>query len=352
VSTPPEGLQAEVAYYPDLAALKADTSERARGRIVFIDQKTERTTHGATYGTAVAARRSGASEAAKRGAVAVAIRSIGTDRFRTPHTGNMRYEANVPRIPAIAVSVADAEVVARLAAHPASASRPLALHMSVQNETDVPATTHNVIGEIAGTNLAGEVVMIGAHLDSWDLGTGAIDDGAGVGIVVAAAKVILDGGARPRRTVRVVLFGNEENGLDGAKAYAERYKEQRHQLVGESDDGSGTVWRLRSRVLPAALPVVAKMGEILAPLGIEAGDNLGRPGADADWGSTRHHWPALSLEQHSPDYFDWHHTANDTLERIDPATMPQNVAAWAVVTWLAAQSDAAFGPLPPPDPPK
>lgn len=346
VATPPAGIEAEVAYYPDLAALQAETGDRARGRIVFIDQKTERTRDGSGYGSAVAARSTGAVEAAKRGAVALAIRSIGTDRNRLAHTGGMRYDAAVPRIPAVAVSIPDADLVARMAAHPATAARPLRMHLKVHTESDVAITTHNVIAEIPGTDLAGEIVLLGAHLDSWDVGTGAIDDAAGVGIVTAAAKVILDGGRKPRRTIRVVLFGNEENGLDGARAYGERYKDQPHQLVAESDFGAGKVWRFSSRVLPEALPEVARIATVLQPLGIAAGDNEGRPAPDAAVLMGTQRWPAFDLRQDGTDYFDWHHTNNDTLDKVDATSLPQNIAGWAVAAWLAAQSPVAFGPLP------
>jgi carboxypeptidase Q len=342
VATPAEGLEAEIAYYADLAALRADSSERARGRIVFIDQKTERRRFGANYGSAVAARARGASEAAKRGAIAVAIRSIGTDHDRLAHTGSMTYDKDVAKIPAVAVSIPDADLIARLAA-----SGPVRLRIAVASETDVPVTSHNVIGEVPGGDLAEEIVMIGAHLDSWDLGTGAIDDGAGVGIVVAAAKAILDAGARPRRTIRVVLFGNEENGLDGAKTYAERYKAVTHQLVGESDFGAGRPWRIASHVLPSALPVVQQIQRSLASLDLSLGDNGANTGADANYGVTHNRWPTVHPDQDGADYFNFHHTANDTLDKIDPATLPPNVAAWAVIAWLAAQSDIAFGPLPP-----
>ncbi len=342
VATPAEGLEAEIAYYADLAALRADTSERARGRIVFIDQKTERRRFGANYGSAVAARTRGASEAAKRGAVAVAIRSIGTDHDRLAHTGSVTYDKDVTKIPAVAVSIPDADLIARLAS-----SGPVKIRVAVASETEVPVTSHNVIAEVPGGDLAAEIVMIGAHLDSWDLATGAIDDGAGVGIVVAAAKAILDGGVKPRRTIRVVLFGNEENGLDGAKDYAERYKTVTHQLVGESDFGAGRPWRIASRVLPAALPVVQQILRSLAALDLAAGDNASSTGADAEFGVTRNRWPTVHPSQDGTDYFNYHHTANDTLDKIDPATLPPNVAAWAVIAWLAAQSDIAFGPLPP-----
>jgi hypothetical protein len=340
VSTPAEGLEAEIAWYPDLAALVADTSERARGRIVFIDQKTERTRDGSGYGRAVGARFAGPVEAGKRGAVALAIRSIGTDREPIAHTGATRYDLRVPRIPAFAVSVPDAEHIAALQA----AGTPMRMQVMLQARADVDALTHNVIAEVPGGDLAEQIVLIGAHLDSWDLGQGAVDDGAGVAIVTAAAALIAKAGLRPRRTVRVVLFGNEENGFDGARHYADRYAAVPHQLVAESDFGAGRVYRLGSRVQPEALPLVAQIQQRLAPLGVDPGPNDASPGPDAAVLMRRHRWPALDLDQDGTRYFDVHHTERDTLEQIEPAALAQNVAAWAVTAWLAAQSPLPFGP--------
>lgn len=339
VGTPAEGLQAELAYYADLAALKADTSDRAKGRIVFINGKTERTKDGSGYGQAVLARVAGAAEAARRGAVAVAIRSIGTDRDRMAHTGGMRYDPQLRQVPALAVSTPDADLIQRLQRY----GKPVVMRLNVQTETNIDVTSHNVIAEIPGTDLADEIVLIGAHLDSWHVGQGAIDDGAGVGIVCAAAKLLLDAGKPLRRTVRVVLFANEENGLSGAAAYADHYKTVRHQLVGESDFGAGKVWRMRSKVHAEAVPALQEMARTLAPLGIAAGDNNGSPSPDAAVMARRNNWPGIELTQDGTDYFDWHHTDNDTLDKIDPATLPQNVSAWAVVAWLAAQSSQLFG---------
>lgn len=336
-SVPASG-EAEIAWYPDLAALKADTSDRAKGRIVFIDQKTERTRDGSGYGAAVGARFGGAVEAAKRGAIALAIRSIGTDRDRVAHTGSMGYDLSQPRIPAFAVSVPDAELIARLQQR----GVPLRLAFTLESKSDVDATSQNVIAEVPGTDLANEIVMIGAHLDSWDLGQGALDDGAGVAIVSAAAGLIAKAGRRPRRTIRVVLFGNEENGFDGARRYGDRYGAEPHQLVGESDFGAGRVWRFASRWRAEALPLAAPMAAELAPLGVAAGGNEGSPGPDAAVLMRRFQWPAVGLTQDGSAYFDVHHTENDTLERIEPAALQQNVACWAVVAWLAAQAPLRF----------
>ena len=346
VATPAGGIEAELAWYPSIEALRNDTSDRAKGRIVFIDQKMERARDGSGYGPAVGARTTGAIEGGKRGALAVGIRSIGTDRDRIAHTGSMRYDLQVPRIPAFAVSAPDADLIARL--HERGVVPRLALQMEARS--GVEALTHNVIGEVKGTDLADEIVLISGHLDSWDLGQGAVDDGAGVAIALATAALIQAAGKPPRRTVRVVLWGNEENGFDGVRAYAERYGSVRHQWVGESDFGAGKVWQLRSRVRADALPLIAPMARLLAPLGVEVpaqAANEGTPGPDAGLLMRRFGWPAVELSQDGTNYFDVHHTENDTLDKIDPATLPQNVACWAVVTWLAAQAPLWFGPMAP-----
>jgi carboxypeptidase Q len=350
VGTGSGGIEAEIAYYADFAALKADSSDKALGRIVFIDQKTERSKDGRGYGQAVIARIAGAVEAARRGAVAVAIRSIGTDRDRIAHTGAMRYDPQVRQIPAFAVSVPDADLIARLIAHTAARSA-VKMRFELQAQSGVVAESANVIAEVPGRDLAEEIVLLSAHLDSWDVGQGALDDGAGVGIVLAAAHHIAALKMKPRRTIRVVLFANEENGFDGANAYAERYANVVHQVVSESDFGAGRIWRLRSRVRPDALPAVDDLATLLAPLGIErptpgtTGANEGTPGPDAGVLMRRHKWPALELTQDGTHYFDVHHTDNDTLDKIDPATLPQNVAAWALAAWWAANTDLRLGPL-------
>jgi carboxypeptidase Q len=344
VAAPPEGIEADVAWYADFAALKADTSERARGKVVFIDQKTQRTRDGRGYGMAVGARINGAAEAAKRGALAFAVRSIGTDQERIAHTGAMSYEIGVPRIPAFAVSVPDANRLAALHAD----GKTLRIQLMLAAQTDVPATTHNVIAEVPGTDLAGEIVLISAHLDSWDLGQGAQDDGAGVAIVAAAAGLIRKLGQQPRRTIRVVLFGNEENGFDGARTYGDRYGSVPHQWVGESDFGAGRVWQMKSRVNPAALPLVERIAQVLAPIGVAwpaEAPNTGTPGPDAGVLMRRHKWPAVQLSQDGTNYFDVHHTVHDTLERVDSSGLPHNVACWAVTAWLAAQAPVSFGPI-------
>lgn len=341
VGTQGRPIEAEIAYYPDFDALKADTSDRARGRIVFIDQRMQRTRDESGYGHAVRARSAGAVEAARRGAIAHVIRSIGTDHDAIAHTGMMRYDAQVTKIPSLAVSIPDAERIAALHA----AGRNVRLRVTMQDTTRESATAHNVIAEVPGSDLAGEIVLVGAHLDSWDIAPGALDDGAGVGIAVAAARQLLQAGMRPRRTVRVVLFANEENGLDGAKAYAAKYKDVTHQLVGESDLGADRILNVRMQLGPHARAAADAITGVLRPLGIEPLAGETSPSPDANVVSDLLKCPAIELAQDASRYFDVHHTVNDTMDRIDPATLPQNVAAWSAVAWLAAQSRIPFGPL-------
>jgi Zn-dependent M28 family amino/carboxypeptidase len=342
VSTPSVGLKAEIAYYESFDQLKADTSDRAKDRIVFIDSKFVRSREGRGYGQNVPARISGANEASKRGALAVMIRSIGTDRDRLPHTGTMIYDDKVKPIPAAAVSIPDAELMVRQVA----SGMPVKVFLAMKNTTTKGKLSHNVIGEIRGSEKPDEIIAIGGHLDSWDLGTGAIDDGAGIGITVAAAKIIKDSGVRPKRTIRVIMFANEENGLDGARAYAAAHGTEKHQLVSESDLGSDSIYKMHTRVDEASMPWLKEIGALIAPLGIEFGDNEGAGGPDMGPMVRNHAAPAVTLAQDASLYFDYHHTANDTLDKIDPSKMKQNVAAWVALVWLAAQADVSFAQPP------
>lgn len=335
VATPPDGLTAPVVRFPDLAALEAAPEGSLAGRIAFIDQRMFRAQDGSGYGQTVGIRVQGATAAAKKGAVAVLIRSVGTDSHRLPHTGMMRYEKGVPMIPAAALSNPDADQLARLLA----AGGPVMVHLLLTPEGGFAARSGNVVADIPGTDRAEEIVLLGAHLDSWDLGTGAIDDGAGVAIVTAAAK--LAGAVKPpRRTIRVVLFGAEEVGLVGARAYLKAHEGEiaRHVLVSEADFGADSVWRMDSGVGRAALPFAAAVHHLLRPLGIGRGGNDSLGGSDVSV-LARAGVPAIGLRQNGLRYFDLHHTADDTLDKIDPRQLAQNVAAWATMTFLVANTD-------------
>lgn len=342
-------LEAEIVRFPDLLALSAAPRESVQGRIVFIDNRMERFKDGSGYGPAVAARGNGASEGAKKGARAVLIRSIGTDSDRLPHTGLMRYAADAGRIPAAALSNPDADLLTNMLKR----GQPVTLRLQIGAETRGEYTSQNVIGEITGRDRANggrpdEVVTIGGHLDSWDLGTGAIDDGAGVALTMAAGKLIGDLKTKPARTVRVIAYANEEQGLYGGRAYAEAHAAEvaRHQIGAESDFGAGRVYAFRTSAPAHAQAAAKRIGEALKPLGIEyLTDGKGGPGPDvgpmAERGMA---WAQLA--QDGSDYFDYHHTANDTLDKIDPKALDQNAVAYAVFAYLAAEAEGDFGSAP------
>ena len=291
-------------------------------------------------------RTRGASAAASKGAVAVVIRSVGTDSNRIAHTGTVTYEPAIPKIPAVALSNPDADILAWHLRDEKTASLRI---FSTARQLD-PAWSANVIGEILGNKRPDEIVLLGAHLDSWDLGTGAVDDGAGVAIVTAAARLIGQLAQRPARTIRVVLFANEEFGLSGARnyGYVHRGEVDKHIVGMESDFGAGRVWRLSSQVAEDRLPAVAMIAKLLAPLGIEPGGNEATGGADLKF-MREAGMPVFSLDQDGTDYFDYHHTINDTLDKIEKAALDQNVAAMAIAAYAAASIDGDFGRLAPPD---
>ena len=336
VPTPGDGIEAEIAYFETLQDLIDSPAESAKGKIVFINHKMEKFRDGRGYGPVVKARGQGAVEAAKKGAVAIVIRSVGTDSHRLPHTGMMRYKEGVAKIPAAAMSNPDADLLARVL----SRKKPVKMQLQINSHDGPEYTSHNVIGEMTGSEYPDEKVVIGGHLDSWDLGTGAVDDGAGVAITMAAAKIIGDGKHRPKRTVRVVLFANEEQGLVGARAYAAKHKDDlaNHVTGAESDFGAGKIYAFASRVADDNLPVVKKMAALMKPLGIDYVDNKAGPGPDLipmyQLGMS-----VFSLRQDGTDYFDLHHTADDTLDKVVPENLSQNTAAYIVFAYIAANSE-------------
>lgn len=215
------------------------------------------------------------------------------------------------------------------------------MSLDLQTKKIAAAPGGNVIGEIPGRT--DEIIVIGGHLDSWDLGTGAIDDGSGIAITLAAAKLIDELSGKPGRTIRVVMWGAEEVGLFGAKAYAEAHKGEigRHALAAESDFGAGRVWSLQTKFGEKSAPKAKLFAEALRPLGVGPGDNEASGGADVSpLGGAG--VPVLDLNQDGTDYFDLHHTPDDTLDKVDPSALKQNVAAWAAMLYLAAESAGGF----------
>lgn len=343
--TSAEGIEAEVVRVESLAELRALTSEEVHGRIVYVDHVMERARDGGGYSDASRIRSCGHVIAAERGALATIIRSAGTSTHRVAHTGGMLRNLVRADIPGVAISNADADILT----YGIRSGKPvrLRLHSTARFLPDVMSA--NVVGEIPGRGRdADEIVLLAAHLDSWDLGTGAIDDGAGVAIVTAAAKVILELDNPPRRTIRVVLFANEEFGGSGSKQYLMDHADEieNHVIGLEADFGSGSVWRIASQVAAGSLDIVGELHELLVPVGLERGDNKSSGGADL--GPMRKAgMPVLGLSQDGTYYFDYHHTVDDTLDKIDRDGLNQNVAVYATVAFVAANIERDFGRLPP-----
>ena len=344
VSTKEDGLSAEVELFETLEDLKRAPAGSLSDRIAYVGHAMQRTQDGSSYGYFNEARTAGPSIAAGKGAVGYLIRSVGTDSHRFPHTGSLRYQQGVPRIPALALSNPDADQLERIAGD----GKTLSVRVKVDSSEVPAAQSGNVIAEVVGREVPEEIVVIGAHLDSWDLGTGAIDDGAGVGITMAALELIKDAGLAPRRTIRLVLWGAEEVGLLGASAYRDRYEATlgQHVIGSESDFGGGRVWKVTADSRTnAGDALFAEIARLLAPIGIAPGSD-NQPGGGPDlYPLIAAGVPTLRLHQDGRDYFDLHHTADDTVDKLDAASLDQNVAAFAVFAWLAADSEVSFRAL-------
>jgi carboxypeptidase Q len=341
VGTPEGGVDAEIVELPSLEALDSAPREQIAGKIVYLHHVMPRTRDGTGYNAASLVRMRGPARAARKGAIACLVRSIGTDSSRAAHTGALFYQPDAPQIPAAALSIPDAELLHRAIAAGARVRAVLALGCA-----PLPVgESANVVGEIAGTDRADEIVLLGAHLDSWDLGTGALDDGAGCAIAVEAARLIAALPHRPRRTVRIALFANEELGSGGGRAYASAHATEapRHVAAMEADQGDGRPWALR---VPADGRDGSLAGELqrgLAPLGVALDPGASRGGVDiaplAQLGV-----PFVDLRQDATRYFDFHHTANDVLENVSRADLDDAAAAFAVAVWVLANADERFPP--------
>jgi hypothetical protein len=344
-ATPKGGLTAEVVKFDTLDALKAADPATIKGKIVYIGYRMQRHEDGHDYGLGSPIRVQGPVVAQAKGAAGFLLRSAGTDAHsRTPHTGVTGFTDPAKAIPAAALSNPDADQLERVLGY----GKPVRVKLDLDCGITGQYTGANVIGEVTGSKYPDQVVAIGGHLDSWDPGTGAIDDGAGVAIAMAAAKLIHDLPQRPDRTIRVIAFANEEMGLWGGRAYADKHADEvaKFQLGTESDFGSGKVWRMTASVKPAARDAIGQIAKVLAPLGVAY--DAERPGGGGSDLSQMHAkgMAALSLTQDGTTYFDYHHTANDTLDKIDPAELAQNVAVYAAFSYMAAQADGDFGSAP------
>ncbi len=350
VNTPDQGLTAEVVVVNTFDELHALGREKVQGKIVLFDEKFDAQLASAgeareAYGQAVEFRAMAPTEAAQLGAVATVVRSVGGADFRLPHTGGTYYKPGVPRIAAGAVTTEDADLIARLAQQ-----GPVRMHLVLTPQTLPDAEAYNVIGDLKGTDLPDEVVILSGHLDSWDLGTGAIDDAAGVSHAVDAVRLIQELGLKPRRTIRVIAWANEENGVRGGRGYGRDYAADvsKHQAAIESDlgpghplgvfyDGDASI----EKIMEPAMKVLALQGaSIIRPN--ETGTDI-IPLSVAGV-------PTFDPIQDARTYFNYHHTAADTLDKIDPQTNRENVSVLAVLGYFLANLDERLPQHPKPMP--
>jgi carboxypeptidase Q len=328
VGTPKDGIEAPVVIVHGFEELEAHASELA-GRIVLLNVAFTNYPETSRY------RRAGASRAARHGAVAVLVRSIGPDGFRLPHTGSLDYATGAPRIPAGAVSSEDADLIERMAAR----RDKVVVRLKMEAHTEADVESANVVGELRGRELPDEIVVVGGHLDSWDVGAGATDDGGGCVAAMDALRVMKKLGLRPRRTVRVVLWTNEENGTRGGTAYRDLHRAElsRHLALIESDNGVFRPLGFGVAGGDRARRTVAAIATLLAPIGasevVSGGD-----GADIAPSAREAHIPALSLEVDGSKYFTIHHTQADTIDKIDPGEMSKCAAALSVMAYVLADA--------------
>ncbi len=352
VPTPEGGIEAEVVEANGLADM-ARVGESARGRIVLFNQPMPVADFENGYGVAVPQRTRGAVEAARHGALAVLVRSVGTLSARLPHTGTLVYDPAVPPIPAAAMAAEDADLIHR---HLAAGARPrVRLRLGCRMLPDAPSA--NVVVDLPGRERPQEIVLLAAHLDSWDLGTGAIDDAGGVAMVLETLRLLKGSGYVPRRTVRAVLYMNEENGLRGGIAYAKAHASEllSHVAAVECDSGTARPLGFRAFVGTGGLAALAEAAPGLEPLGAAAFRESEDGGADIGplkAGGV----PLFGLEVDPTHYFDWHHTAADTLDKIDPDLLARDTAAVATLAYFLAErreplprpAVATLAPLPSP----
>lgn len=338
-ATPVEGVHGELAYFPTLDALKLAPAGSLKGKIAFVDHAMKAAQDGGGYGPFGAARRQGPQIAAAKGASALLIRSIGTDHARSPHTGVTRVPPQGEALPSGAVSNPDADLIARLAGK----GRPMMASVTLTPRFTGQVMSGNVIAELPGRDPKLAPILVACHLDSWDLGQGAIDDASGCGIITAAA---LEAGKSGQlaRTIRVLWAGTEEMGGFGGQAYARAHAGEPHSVVMESDTGADKVFRALFRVAPQDKPLAERIGAELARLGIYTGDGAPEGGEDVGYIADKQKLAVIDLNQDMTRYFDWHHTPDDTLDKIDPAQLQQNVEAWTAVLKILGSYTGVINP--------
>jgi hypothetical protein len=344
VATPADGITAEVVVVRDFDELQALGRDKVAGKIVlfnyrFDKQMAAQSRAGEAYGQAVRYRSDAPSAAGKLGAVAALIRSVGGAEYRLPHTGQTDYAKDAPKIPAGAVTAEDADLISALA--PQGTVR-MRLVLTPQQLPD--AVSYNVIGDLKGSEHPEQIVIVSGHLDSWDLGTGAIDDGAGVAVSMETANLIQKLHLKPKRTIRVIAWMNEENGLMGGKTYAKNHEKEiaNHFAAMETDGGAGHPLGINYATKPEAKWYFDAVAKILQSSGAGILNHAEHPGADIG-PLTKLGVPGFSPIQDNRTYFNYHHTAADTLDKIVPQELAENSAVVAVTAYALANLEK---PLP------
>lgn len=330
-STGPDGITAEVVYFPTVADLNDAPADSLAGKIAFVSHAMTPTQDGSQYGFAGPARWVGAGIAASKGAVATVIKSVGTDRNRMPHVGGTSFPEGVAPTPAGALSVPDALNLERMFAR---ADGPITMKLTLTPHRVGQTQSGNVVGEIVGRDPSLPPVLIACHIDSWWNGTGAFDDGAGCGIVAAAAKHVESVG-QPLRTIRVLMAGAEETGLWGSRAYSDAHIDEPIAVGLESDFGADRVWQFQSNFRTSNPNLHARLARAVARFGVADSATVASGGADINIARDQK-TAIIDLQQDGYRYFDIHHTANDTLDRIDRDQLRQNVAVWTQVVGILA----------------
>jgi hypothetical protein len=335
VGTPARGITAEVIVVADLDELDRRSGELA-GKIVVINQAMpgyDYERHDASYGSTVQIRAHGASNAGAHGAKAVLVRSVTASSLRTLHTGALNYDDDKPKIPAAAITPEDAEWFTRMAAR----GETIKVHLQLGAKLLPDAVSANAVAELRGREKPDEIVVIGGHIDSWDVGDGSTDDGSGCVMAMEAALMLEELGLIPRRTIRVVLFTNEENGLRGGKAYAQEHGSELHVAGIESDSGAGAPWGFGIGEDQAALDPLLPYASLFEPLGANT-FVVGGGGADIS-PLTAEGMLGIALRPDSSHYFDLHHSPADTIDKIPPYHLERNAAALALMAYILAERD-------------
>jgi hypothetical protein len=343
VATPKEGIVAEVVTAKNFDELKAMPRDKVAGKIVlftypFDKRMAAQGQSGQAYGEAVEYRSDGPSAAARQGAVACLIRSVGGADYRIPHTGQTKYAADAPKIPAGAVTSEDTDLIADLVKQ-----GPVKMKLIMTPETLPDIESANVIGDIKGSEHPEQVVIVSGHLDSWDLGTGAIDDGAGVAVSMEAANLIHKLNLKPKRTIRVIAWMNEENGTRGSKQYAKDHEKDwaNHFATMETDGGADHPVGIRAKAKPEVKTLLKPVAAILQESGAGALELSEHAGADIE-PMEKAGVPSFAPIQDGRFYFNYHHTAADTLDKINPVNLAETSAIVAVWAYAMANADQAL----------